>query len=84
MSAWMQRSRLNATRGMADRQEDPQMKAALARLFTNIEPAISKLGTLSAGIPAGGTPVLMPRIRPTRHLSRTPQPAPYRQSEPGR
>ena len=25
------------------------MKTALARLFTNIEPAISKLGTLSAG-----------------------------------
>jgi len=56
VSAWMQRSRLNATCGVADHQEDPQMKAALARLFTNIEPAISKLGTLSAGMPAGGTP----------------------------
>ena len=47
MSAWMQRSRLNATRGMADRQEDPQVKAALDRLFTNIEPAIDKLGTFT-------------------------------------
>jgi NAD(P)-binding Rossmann-like domain len=56
VSAWMQRSRLNATCGMADHQEDPQMKAALARLFTNIEPALSKLGTLRAGIPGGLTP----------------------------
>jgi NAD(P)-binding Rossmann-like domain len=56
VSAWMQRSRLNATCGMADHQEDPQMKAALARLFTNIEPALSKLGTLRAGMPEGGTP----------------------------
>ena len=56
LSAWMQRSRLNGTCGMADHQGDPQMKSALARLFTNVEPAISKLETLSAGIPAGGTP----------------------------
>jgi len=56
VSAWMQRSRLNATRGMADHQEDPQMKAALARLFSNVEPAINKLGTLMAGMPEGGTP----------------------------
>jgi hypothetical protein len=39
---------------MADHQEDPQMKAALGRLFTNIEPAINKLEMLGAGIPGGG------------------------------
>jgi hypothetical protein len=47
LSSWMQRSRLNATCGVADHQEDPQMKSALTRLFNNIEPAISKLETLS-------------------------------------
>ena len=56
LSTWMQRSRLNATRSMADHQEDPQMKAALGRLFTNIEPAINKLEILRAGIPGGGKP----------------------------
>lgn len=55
LSAWMQRSRLNATCGMGHYQEDPQMKAALNRLFTNIEPAISKLETLMTRIPAGTT-----------------------------
>jgi NAD(P)-binding Rossmann-like domain len=49
VSAWMQRSRLNATCGIGDHQADPQMKSALARLFTNIEPAISKLERLIAG-----------------------------------
>jgi hypothetical protein len=53
VSAWMQRSRLNATCGMADHQEDPQMKSAIARYFTNIEPAINKLGVLMAGTGEG-------------------------------
>ena len=48
LSAWMQRSRLNATSGVADHREDPQMKSALGRYFSNIEPAISKLETLMA------------------------------------
>jgi hypothetical protein len=61
LSTWMQRSRLNATRSMADHQEDPQMKAALGRLFTNIEPAINKLEMLRAGIPGGGKPA-SPRL----------------------
>jgi NAD(P)-binding Rossmann-like domain len=49
LSVWMQRSRLNATCGIGDHQADPQMKSALARIFTNIEPAISKLEKLIAG-----------------------------------
>jgi len=53
LSAWMQRSRLNATCGIGDHQGDPLMDSALARLFTNIESAISKLETLMAGIGGG-------------------------------
>jgi hypothetical protein len=49
VSAWMQRSRLNATCGMADHRGDPLLDSALNRLFTNIEPAIDKLETLIAG-----------------------------------
>ena len=49
VSAWMQRSRLNATCGIGDHQGDPLMESALTRLFTNVEPAIKKLGTLMAG-----------------------------------
>ena len=56
LSAWMQRSRLNATCGIGDHQGDPQMKAALGRLFTNIEPAIKKLEKLWAGIPGDSPP----------------------------
>jgi hypothetical protein len=53
LSAWMQRSRLNATCRMGDHQADPLMTSALARLFTNIEPAINKLETLMAGTGGG-------------------------------
>jgi hypothetical protein len=53
LSAWMQRSRLNATCGMADHHADPLMTSALARLFTNIEPAINNLETLMAGTREG-------------------------------
>jgi len=55
VSSWMQRSRLNATCGIADHQDDPAMKSALARVFTNIEPAISKLEKLIVQAPANGS-----------------------------
>ena len=51
VSSWMQRSRLNATRGVGDHRDDPVMQSALTRLFTNIEPAISKLESLSPQAP---------------------------------
>jgi len=51
----MRQSRLNATCGVADHRGDPLMTSALARLFTNIEPAISRLETLMAGTGAGST-----------------------------
>lgn len=53
LSGWMQRSRLNATCGIGAHQADPLMQSALARLFTNIEPAISNLETLMAGASVG-------------------------------
>jgi NAD(P)-binding Rossmann-like domain len=53
--SWMQRSRLNASAGIRDHLDDPQMQSALARLFANVEPAIAKLATFTAEIsPAGG------------------------------
>jgi len=57
VSGWMQRSRLNATRGMGDHQGDPLMESALGRLFTNVEPAISRLATLMAGTSGDGDKV---------------------------
>jgi hypothetical protein len=54
LSSWLQRSRLNATHGIRDHLDDPQMKSALARLFTNIGPAIAKLETFTAEIPDAG------------------------------
>ena len=56
LSAWMQRSRLNATCGIGAHQGKPLMESALARLFTNIEPAINKLETLMAGTGGGSVP----------------------------
>ena len=53
LSSWMQRSRLNATRGVRDHLDDPLMKSALERLFTNIEPAIAKLQAFMAEVPPG-------------------------------
>jgi len=55
LAEWMRQSRLNATCGVADHRGDPLMTSALARLFTNIEPAISRLETLMAGTGAGST-----------------------------
>jgi hypothetical protein len=52
--SWMQRSRLNATSGIRDHLDDPQMKTALDRLFTNIEPAIARLAMFTAEFAASG------------------------------
>jgi hypothetical protein len=45
LSAWMERARLNAARGIGDHLTDPRMSSALARMFTNAEPAVTKLAT---------------------------------------
>jgi glycerol-3-phosphate dehydrogenase len=53
VSSWMQRSRLNASSGVRDHLDDPLMKSALERLFTNIEPAIAKVRAFMAEVPPG-------------------------------
>jgi len=45
LSAWMEGARLNAARGIGDHHADPRMKSALARMFANAEPAVTKLET---------------------------------------
>lgn len=50
--AWMERSRLNAARGVGDQMADPQMRSAIGRLIENAEPAIANLGKLR-GQPTG-------------------------------
>jgi hypothetical protein len=56
LSAWMERSRLNAARGIGDHLAEPRMKSALARLFANAEPAITKLETFLTQIPQAAAP----------------------------
>jgi hypothetical protein len=48
LSAWMERARLNAARGIGDHLTDPRMKAALTRMFANAGPAVTKLQALQA------------------------------------
>jgi hypothetical protein len=46
LMAWMERSRLNAARGIGDHISDPAMRSAVARFVTNLEPALRKLERL--------------------------------------
>ena len=48
LMAWIERSRLNLTRGMADHMSDPRMQSATARLAANMEPALKKAEQLLA------------------------------------
>ena len=48
LSAWLDRSRLNAACGVRDHLTEPRMKPALSRLFANTEQAITNLGTFLA------------------------------------
>ena len=50
LSSWMQRSRLNAARGIRDYLDDPVMQSALTRMLANIETAIARLETFTAEI----------------------------------
>jgi NAD(P)-binding Rossmann-like domain len=54
LSAWLQRSRLNATRAIGDHLDDPQLASALTRWLANIEPALAKLETFMAQTPPPG------------------------------
>jgi len=46
--AWLEKSRLNLTRGMADRTEDSRLQSALARLSANSEAALQNADALLA------------------------------------
>jgi NAD(P)-binding Rossmann-like domain len=48
LSAWMEQARLNAARGIGAHLSDPRMKSALARMFANAEPAVTKLQAFQA------------------------------------
>ena len=48
----MEQARLNAARGIGAHLTDPRMKSALARMFANAEPAVTKLQAFQAQ--AGG------------------------------
>lgn len=55
LSAWLERSRLNATRGTSAHLADPRMQSAMARMYANFERAITSLGTLQAQVTAHGS-----------------------------
>lgn len=50
LSAWLERSRLNATRGTGAQLADPRLRSAMARMYTYFERAITSLATLQAEI----------------------------------
>jgi hypothetical protein len=45
VTSWLDRSRLNAARGIRDHLTEPRMKAAINRLLANTEQAITNLDT---------------------------------------
>jgi hypothetical protein len=49
LSAWLERSRLNASRGLGEHMGEPQMQSALARYFEYEKPAIDNLDRLIVG-----------------------------------
>ncbi len=48
VAAWLESSRLNIARGMMDKASDPRMSAAITRLLTFSEPAMTNLDRLDA------------------------------------
>jgi hypothetical protein len=48
LAAWMERSRLNAARGVGEHMAEPGMQAALTRWAANLEPALANLERLEA------------------------------------
>jgi NAD(P)-binding Rossmann-like domain len=54
LAAWMERARLNAARGIGDHLAEPRMKSALAHLFANAGPAVTKLAAFLTQTPQAG------------------------------
>ena len=48
IAAWLERSRLNFSRGVTERLADPAIQAAVGRIFENRQPAIENLEKLLA------------------------------------
>ena len=67
LSAWIERARLNAARGIGARHADPRMQSALTRMFANAEPAITKLETLHAQALTSGPATPGPRATTYGH-----------------
>jgi len=53
INEWLERSRLNIARGIFSHADDPRMQAALTRLLTYTEPAITNLRRLHGSAGAG-------------------------------
>ena len=47
ISGWLDRSRLDAARGIGDHATDPRMQACLHRLFASMKPAVDNLARLA-------------------------------------
>jgi hypothetical protein len=47
ISGWLDRSRLDAVRGIGDHATDPRMQASLHRLLTSVKPALDNLARLA-------------------------------------
>jgi hypothetical protein len=50
LSAWLDRCRLNAARGISDHMEDPEMLAALGRYMEHREASVSNLDRIAASL----------------------------------
>jgi len=48
LSAWIERSRLNASRGTGAHLADPRMRSAMARMYANFDRAVTSLAKLQA------------------------------------
>jgi hypothetical protein len=48
VTAWLDRSRLNAARGIAQRMSEPAMRAVMKRLMASTEPGVASLERLRA------------------------------------
>ena len=48
LEAWLERARLNPSRGLRQRIDDPQVQRARKRFLANVRPGLEQLGRLSA------------------------------------
>jgi hypothetical protein len=51
LAAWLDRSRLNASRGLSTHLNEPQVQQAMARFVTHVRPATSNLRAWSSAMP---------------------------------